>query len=110
LAPAETLRPKPLEKLISFVMLFIVQMTLRIQDDLYREAKTEAHREGVTLTGFIESALRLRLQKSRMFVSGKPHPFPIYEPASPLRLSSEELKRFSHEEEFRHDLKKLRTS
>jgi len=84
-----------------------MQTTLRIQDDLYREAKTEAAREGVTLTWFLESALRLRLQKSRSSVSGKPHPFPIHVPTRPLGLSSEELKRFAEEEELRHDLRKL---
>ncbi|MGH8567935.1 MAG: hypothetical protein ACREXU_07915, partial [Gammaproteobacteria bacterium] len=35
---------------------------LRIDDQLYREAKAEAARAGVTITGFIEEALRLRLR------------------------------------------------
>jgi hypothetical protein len=35
--------------------------TLRIRDDLYRQAKVEAAREGVTLTRFLESALQMRL-------------------------------------------------
>lgn len=58
----------------------------------------------VTLTWFLESALRLRLQKSRSSVSGKPHPFPIHAPARPLGLSSDELKRFAQEEELRYDM------
>jgi uncharacterized protein (DUF433 family) len=42
-----------------------MQTTLRIDDELYREAKAEAAREGVTLTRFLEDGLRLRLQKVR---------------------------------------------
>ena len=38
-----------------------MQTTLRIRDDLYRQAKVEAAREGVTLTRFLESALQMRL-------------------------------------------------
>lgn len=36
--------------------------TLRIEECLYREAKAEAARQGMTITRFIEEALRLRLQ------------------------------------------------
>ena len=35
-----------------------MQTTLRIDDTIYREAKAEAARLGITLTGFIEEALR----------------------------------------------------
>ncbi len=38
-----------------------MQTTLRIDDTIYRQAKAEAAREGITLTKFIEEALRLRL-------------------------------------------------
>jgi hypothetical protein len=38
-----------------------MQTTLRIDDEIYREAKAEAAREGITLTKFIEEALCLRL-------------------------------------------------
>ncbi|MBO0722117.1 MAG: toxin-antitoxin system HicB family antitoxin [Blastocatellia bacterium] len=38
-----------------------MQTTLRIEDEIYRKAKAEAAREGITLTRFIEEALRLRL-------------------------------------------------
>ncbi len=38
-----------------------MQTTLRIDDSIYRQAKAEAAREGITLTKFIEEALRLRL-------------------------------------------------
>ena len=56
-----------------------MQTTLRIDDQLYRRAKAEAAKEGVTLTRFIEQALQLRLQqkpggvKLSSFNSG--HPF-----------------------------------
>ncbi|MEJ2080677.1 MAG: ribbon-helix-helix protein, CopG family [Acidobacteriota bacterium] len=39
-----------------------MQTTLRIDDALYREAKAEAARSGITVTQFIEEALRLRLE------------------------------------------------
>jgi len=35
-----------------------MQTTLRINDDIYREAKAEAARSGMTLTRFIEEALK----------------------------------------------------
>lgn len=43
-----------------------MQTTLRIDDKIYREAKAEAARKGITLTRFIEEALRLRLQHAEM--------------------------------------------
>jgi antitoxin component of RelBE/YafQ-DinJ toxin-antitoxin module len=41
-----------------------VQTTLRIDDKIYREAKAEAARLGITLTHFIERALEFQLQQS----------------------------------------------
>jgi hypothetical protein len=38
-----------------------MQTTLRINDAVYRDAKAEAARRGVTLTRFIEDALRERI-------------------------------------------------
>jgi len=38
-----------------------MQTTLRINDEVYRDAKAEAARRGVTLTRFIEDALRERI-------------------------------------------------
>ncbi len=38
-----------------------MQTTLRIDDELFREAKAEAAQVGLTLTRFIEDALRLQL-------------------------------------------------
>ncbi len=42
-----------------------MQTTLRIDDATYREAKAEAARLGLTLTRFIEEALRQRIGRSR---------------------------------------------
>lgn len=44
-----------------FCILTAMQTTLRIDDETYREAKAEAARRGVTLTRFIEDALRQRI-------------------------------------------------
>lgn len=40
-----------------------MQTTSRIDDRLYREAKAEAARDGVTLMRFLEERLRLRLER-----------------------------------------------
>jgi antitoxin component of RelBE/YafQ-DinJ toxin-antitoxin module len=39
-----------------------VQTTLRIDDAIYREAKAEAARRGMTLTRFIEEALEQKIR------------------------------------------------
>jgi hypothetical protein len=38
-----------------------MQTTLRIRDAIYREAKSQAAREGITMTHFIGEALALRI-------------------------------------------------
>ena len=43
---------------------FFVQTTLRINDRVYRQAKAEAARVGITLTEFIERALESEIQRS----------------------------------------------
>lgn len=84
-----------------------MQTTLRIQDDIYREAKAEAAREGITLTRFLESALRMRLGRSRERALRGSHPFPVYVPERPVELTNAELKRISQEDELLHDMRKL---
>ncbi len=44
-----------------FLYLLYMQTTLRIDDQIFRQAKAEAARLGVTLTRFIEDALRERV-------------------------------------------------
>jgi hypothetical protein len=57
-----------------------MQTTLRIEDDLYREAKAEAAREGITLTRFLEEGLRMRLERKAPLPEGKPYTFPVFSP------------------------------
>lgn len=47
-----------------------MQTTLRIDEATYREAKAEAARRGVTLTRFIEEALRQRIRSGRQDPTG----------------------------------------
>jgi len=42
-----------------------MQTTLRLDDELYRQAKARAAEEGVTLTQFLEEGLALRLAQPR---------------------------------------------
>lgn len=42
-----------------------MQTTLRIDDEIYRQAKARAAEEGVTLTQFLEEGLALRLAQPR---------------------------------------------
>ena len=51
-----------------------MQTTLRINDDVYRRAKTEAAREGITLTRFIEEALLLRMSHADLRAPTAPLP------------------------------------
>lgn len=46
-----------------------MQTSLRIDMTLYREAKAAAASEGVTLTRYIESALRMRLRPVRSTIA-----------------------------------------
>ena len=67
-----------------------MQTTLRIDDSLYREAKAGAARDGITLTRFIEEALRLR-------INGKNRPSKIDREISERdRMMEALLKRTSH--------------
>jgi hypothetical protein len=85
-----------------------MQTTLRIQDDIYREAKAEAAREGISMTRFLESALRMRLGRSDPDAPKGPHPFPVHVPVRPLALSTAELKRITLDDELLYDMRKLR--
>ncbi|MEI8310748.1 MAG: hypothetical protein WCH98_08330 [Verrucomicrobiota bacterium] len=83
-----------------------MQTTLRIPDDLYREAKAEAAREGTTLTRFLAEGLRLRInQKSAR--PTHPHVFRVYDPGTPCHLSDRDIRRIAGEEQEKHDFAKL---
>lgn len=84
-----------------------MQTTLRINDEIYREAKAEAAREGITLTKFLESALRLKLRKEQNPTPGRPHFFRVHTPELPCDLSNEEIRRIADEEQEKYDFAKL---
>ena len=83
-----------------------MQTTLRINDQLYREAKAEAARSGVTLTRFLEEGLRLRLERKLEF-TGSPHPFRTYVSDKPDTRTWEEIRQAADDEQEAHDLAKL---
>jgi len=77
-----------------------MQTTLRIDDAVFREAKAEAAREGMTLTRFLEEALTFRVRVGRqektpasidipVFDSGKRLPT-AYDLASTIRTADAE--------------------
>jgi|688.fasta_scaffold31132_5 hypothetical protein len=83
-----------------------MQTTLRIDDQLYREAKAEAARSGVSLTRFLEEGLRLRLEK-KASTPAAPHFFRTYAAAKHDPRTWEEIRRVADEEQEAHDLAKL---
>lgn len=66
--------------------------TLRIDDRLYREAKAAAARQGVTITRFIEEALRLKLQSVGVVHAREPEALPTYAAGAGFPYSPDELK------------------
>ncbi len=83
-----------------------MQTTLRIDDRLYREAKAEAAREGLSLTRFLEEGIRLRLEKKTL-PSTTPHTFRVYAADKPDSRPWEEIHRIAAEEQLADDLAKL---
>ncbi|WP_299430419.1 toxin-antitoxin system HicB family antitoxin [uncultured Meiothermus sp.] len=80
-----------------------MQTTLRINDALYRKAKAEAARQGITLTQFLEEALRLRLQHR----PGKPVQLPTFDSGQALNLTPAQLKQLLQSSQTEYDLRKL---
>lgn len=83
-----------------------MQTTLRIDDHLYREAKAEAARAGVSLTRFLEDGLRLRLEK-KPIPSTTPHVFRTYTSVKPDPRTWKEIREVADEEQQAHDLAQL---
>jgi hypothetical protein len=81
---------------------------LRIDDELYREAKAEAARQGVTLTRFLEEGLRLRLQKDKR--NPAPLRLPSYSNGEPFPWTATELKEIANREQEQADLDDLRST
>jgi hypothetical protein len=83
-----------------------MQTTLRIDDRIYREAKAEAAREGVTLTRFLEEGLRLRLEAKRVPSVGEEH-FRIFSAGKADSITWDASIRIAEEEQEAADLAKL---
>ena len=83
-----------------------MQTTLRIDDRLYREAKAEAARAGLSLTRFLEEGLRLRLEKKHPEAT-TPHAFRTYATGQPEAIAWEEILRVADMAQEEQDLAKL---
>jgi len=83
-----------------------MQTTLRIDDRLYREAKAEAARAGLSLTRFLEEGLRLRLEKRMPDVTAA-HAFRVHAPGRRDARPWEDIRRIADDEQEAHDLAKL---
>lgn len=83
-----------------------MQTTLRIDDNLYRDAKAKAAREGVTLTRFLEEGLRMRLEKHPAGAK-KPHRFRVYRSDGAGGPDWKDVLRVADEDQLAHDLGKL---
>jgi hypothetical protein len=83
-----------------------MQTTLRLDDQLFRQAKVEAAREGITLTQFIQEGLRMRLQRKAAQVTSKPA-FRTYKAGKAFSLSDSKLKKTALAEQEAHDIRKL---
>lgn len=66
--------------------------TLRINDELYRKAKSAAASEGITLTRFIEESLQLRLNTSTSTKQAKPFVLHTFDSGEPFTATPKELK------------------
>lgn len=71
--------------------------TLRIDESLYREAKAEAARQGVTITRFIEDALRLKLGAGGTTRQGSPLSLPTFAADAGFPYSPDELRALMHD-------------
>jgi len=83
-----------------------VQTTLRIDDPLYREAKVQAAREGITLTRFLEESIRLRLKQGAC-PPPEPHTFRVWDGKVGRSPTGEEIQRIADEKQESHDLANL---
>lgn len=75
-----------------------MQTTLRIDDQLYREAKAEAARQGMTLTRFLEEGLRLKLRKSES-TGAMPVKFRTYRKGEAFPFTNGELKEIANKDQ-----------
>lgn len=83
-----------------------MQTTLRIDDKLYREAKAEAARQGLTITRFLEEALQARLQRAKS-TPRAPHVFRVHHSQETENRPWSDILRVAEEEQLNHDATKL---
>jgi hypothetical protein len=82
--------------------------TLRIDDRLYREAKAAAARQGITITRFIEEALRLKLRSTGVVHAREPALLPTYAAGAGFPYSPPELKALIQRSDAAADRSKAR--
>lgn len=64
-----------------------MQTTMRINDAIFREAKSEAAREGMTLTRFLEEALTFRVRIGRQGTASATPELPVFDSGKRLPKS-----------------------
>jgi hypothetical protein len=80
-----------------------MQTTLRIDGELYRQAKSEAARQGVTITRYIEEALKLRLRQGNVARGARRVALPTFAAGKGFPYTPEELKALAQRTEARAD-------
>ena len=80
-----------------------MQTTLRIDGELYRQAKSEAARQGVTITRYIEEALKLRLRQVSAARGAGRVVLPTFAASKGFPYTSEELKALAQRTEAKAD-------
>lgn len=65
-------------------MVFHMKTTLVIDDTIFRRLKTEASREGTTISALVESALRIFFEKRRGGGKRKLPPLPTFDSGGAL--------------------------
>lgn len=84
-----------------------MQTTLRIDDNVYREAKAKAAQEGMTITRFIEEALRQRLRQRAVDQRSGPRELPTFAAGRGFPFSPSELKQLAHVAQEESDLSRV---
>jgi hypothetical protein len=84
--------------------------TLRIDDGLYRETKSAAARQGMTVTRFIEDALRLKLRLAGAPRKPEDIKLPTFAAGRGFPLTPKALKRLARQSESEHDALRLRVA
>jgi hypothetical protein len=87
-----------------------VTTTLRLDEKLYREAKAEAARQGMTITRFIEEALRSRLRQARSPRRAEEIELPTFAAGAGFRFSPQALKELERRTQAEHDRTRLARS